>query len=49
MRRMITQACRGSLLLWNNAKENIIKLDHVEDITIYTNNEEEITDYNLYT
>jgi hypothetical protein len=46
---MITQAYKGSFELWNNAKENILKMEHKEDITIYTNNEEEITYYNLYT
>jgi hypothetical protein len=48
IRRMIMQACRGSFELWNNANENILKTQHVEDITGYTDSTEEITDNNLY-
>jgi hypothetical protein len=48
VRRMIMQACRGSFELWNNANENILKMQHVEDITGYTESTEEITDNNLY-
>jgi hypothetical protein len=42
------QACRGSFELWNNTNENILKIQHVEDITGYTDSVEEITDNNLY-
>jgi hypothetical protein len=35
VRRMIMQAFRGSFELWNNSSENIIKMQHVEDITRY--------------
>jgi hypothetical protein len=45
---MVAQACRGSFENWNNDNENIIKIQHVEDISRYTDNLEEITDYNLY-
>jgi hypothetical protein len=45
---MITQACRNSFELWNNANENIMKMEHVEDITRYKDNTEEITNYHLY-
>jgi hypothetical protein len=45
---MIVQACRGSFELWNNANENILKMQHVEDITGYTDSTEEIIDSNLY-
>jgi hypothetical protein len=45
---MIMQACRGSFELWNNANENILEMQHVEDITGYTDSIEEITDNNLY-
>jgi hypothetical protein len=48
VRRMIMQACRGSFELWNNAIENILKMQHVEDITGYTDSTEEITGNNLY-
>jgi hypothetical protein len=40
---MIMQACRGSFELWNNANENILKMQHVEIITGYIDNTEEIT------
>jgi hypothetical protein len=42
------QACRGSFELWNNTNDNILKMQHVEDITGYTDSTEEITDNNLY-
>jgi hypothetical protein len=29
IRRMITQACRGSLELWNNVRENILKMEQL--------------------
>jgi hypothetical protein len=48
VRRLIMQACRGSFELWNNANDNILKMQHVEDITEYTNSTEDITDNNLY-
>jgi hypothetical protein len=48
VRMMIMQTCRGSFELWNNANENILKMQHVEDITSYTNSTEEIIDNNLY-
>jgi hypothetical protein len=48
VRRMIIQAYRGSFEHWNNTNENILKMQHVEDITRYTDSTEEITDNNLY-
>jgi hypothetical protein len=48
VRRMIMQACRGSFELWNNTNEKIFKMQHVEDITRYTDSLEEITDNSLY-
>jgi hypothetical protein len=42
------KACRGSFELWNNANDNILKMQHVEDITGYIDSTEEITDNNLY-
>jgi hypothetical protein len=41
-------ACRVSFEFWDNAKENIMKMQHVEDITRYIDSLEEIIDYNLY-
>jgi hypothetical protein len=48
VRRMIMQACRGSFDLCNNANENILKMQHVEDISECTDSTEEITDNSLY-
>jgi hypothetical protein len=45
---MIMQDCRGSFELWNNANENILKMQLVEDITGYKDCTEEIADNNLY-
>jgi hypothetical protein len=46
VRRMILQACIGSFELWNNDNENILKMQHVEDITRFTDSLEEISDNN---
>jgi hypothetical protein len=42
------QGCKGSFELWNKANENILKMQHVKDITGYIDSTEEITDNNLY-
>jgi hypothetical protein len=41
MKRLITQAARGSFKIWMNVSEEIRRMEHVHDIVDDTENEAE--------
>jgi hypothetical protein len=48
MKRVINQAIRDSFDIWINGEENIPKIQHVENIVLYTSSLIEVTDNNLF-